>query len=92
MPANTTPTEADPIRLDFARLRRQRRLMEISQKRLSKLAGVHDNAVMYWENGKRRPGLADIIQTARVLGTPVLDLFDVYDQTDNPVDFRRKPR
>lgn len=87
----TTPAEGDPLRLDFSKLRQRRRLMELSQRRLSTLVGAHENAVLYWERGHRRPGILDLVKVARVLGTPLPDLFDVFDQTGNPVDFRKDP-
>lgn len=89
MPTITTPRESDALRIDFKKLRQRRRVLELSQRRLSSLIGAHANAINYWENGRRRPGVLDLWKVARVLGTPYEDLFDVVDLTGNPVDFTR---
>jgi transcriptional regulator with XRE-family HTH domain len=79
----------NPLRFDFTPMRQRRRLLDISQKRLSALAGVHINKVNYIEKGHRLPDLRAIVMIARVLGTRLEDLFEVYDDEGSRVEFRR---
>jgi DNA-binding XRE family transcriptional regulator len=83
-----TTTAENPLRFDFTPMRQRRRLLDISQKRLSALSGVHTNKVNYIEKGHRLPDLPTIVTIARVLGTRIEDLFEVYDDEDR-VEFRR---
>jgi transcriptional regulator with XRE-family HTH domain len=92
MPKHTTPLPDDPLRLDFTKMKHRRLLQDVTQARLAAAIGIHHTAISYWETGKRRPGILDLVKVGRVLGTPFSDLFDVIDQSGNPVEFRRRGR
>lgn len=50
------------------RLRRRRKALGLSQKRLSLAAGITTNTVARIEQGEHRPGHADLEQLAEALG------------------------
>lgn len=79
------PSETDPIRLDFRKLRARRRMLDLSQQHVANQVGVHRNALSYWEHGRRVPSSLELARVARVLGTPLWDLFDVVDVDGTPV-------
>lgn len=78
-PMPTPHPERDPIRLDFRKLRARRRYLDLTQQYVADQAGIHRNALSYWERGHRIPDSLELAKVARVLGTPYWDLFDVVD-------------
>ena len=75
----------ESIRLDFRPLRQLRRLLDIPQRTLAARAGVHRNAISYWERGHRVPTVLELARVSRILGTPPWELFDVLDAEGAPV-------
>ena len=80
-----TPEGTEPIRLDYTKLRRRRRALDLSQAYVAEHAGVHRNAISYWERGHRGPTHAEFTRVARILGARPQDLFDVVDINGNTV-------
>lgn len=80
-----SPSETDPIRLDFRKMRQRRRMLDLPQREVADLAGVHRNAISYWERGHRMPTALELAKVARILGSPLWELFDVVDLQGDPV-------
>jgi transcriptional regulator with XRE-family HTH domain len=71
----------DGLEFDYAKLRARRRMLDLSQRGLAVLVGAHANAVLAWEKGRGEgPSLEQFVRAARVLGTPLNELFDVWDK------------
>jgi transcriptional regulator with XRE-family HTH domain len=66
-------------------MRQRRRMLDLSQREVADLVGVHRNAVLYWERGQRMPTALQLAKVARVLGSPPWTLFDVVDQQGDAV-------
>jgi len=70
----------DGLEFDYAKLRARRRMLDLSQRGLASLVGANANAVLDWEKGRGQgPALEQFVRAARILGTPLNDLFDVWD-------------
>lgn len=69
----------DPLHLDFHKLRLLRKSLDISQVELSRRCGVTDASVNNWEHGRAVPSIVVLIRAARVLGAPILSLFDIVE-------------
>ena len=83
---HTAPSEDRvPIRLDYKKLRTRRRALDLSQAVVARQAGVHRNAISYWERGRRGPTHLEFARVARILGSRPEDLFDVIDIDGNTV-------
>jgi len=55
-------------------------MLDLSQRSLASLVGANANAILDWEKGRGEgPYLEQFVRTARILGTPLNDLFDVWD-------------
>jgi transcriptional regulator with XRE-family HTH domain len=65
---------------DFTPLRRRRREMEISQRRLAAEAGMHWHTLLRTERNQTVPDLHQVIALARALGVPADSLFNVVDR------------
>jgi transcriptional regulator with XRE-family HTH domain len=79
----------DGLEFDYSRLRARRLMLEFPQRKLSRLIGAHANAVLEWEKGRGEgPSLEQMVRAGRILGTPLGDLFDVWDR----VGRNAKPR
>jgi transcriptional regulator with XRE-family HTH domain len=84
--AHIAPNEgSEPIRLDYTKMRRRRRMLDLSQAAIAQRAGVHRNAISYWERGRRGPTHLEFARVARILGSRPEDLFDVVDINGNTV-------
>lgn len=64
--------------------------MDLTQRGMAPVVGAHANAILDWEKG-RGPGpyLKQFVRAARALGTPLNDLFDVYDREGRDAKPRR---
>lgn len=71
----------DGLEFDFSKFRARRRLLDLSQRSIAPLIGGNANAVFNWEKhpDKYDPGLKQFVRAARLMGTPINDLFDVWD-------------
>lgn len=63
----------------------RRRMLDVSQKRLAELIGVHRNAVSYWEHGLRQPSHEKFVAAAIALGSPPWELYDVLAPDGSPL-------
>jgi transcriptional regulator with XRE-family HTH domain len=70
----------DPLPLFGERLRELRQKRDLSQMRLSELAGLNRNYVGDVERGKRNPCLDNIIKLADALDVNASDLFRPFDK------------
>lgn len=78
---NRTPQPDDGLEFDFSKLRIRRRVVEITQRGLAPLVGANANAILDWEKNRGEgPYLKQFVRAARVLGTPLNELFDVFDR------------
>jgi transcriptional regulator with XRE-family HTH domain len=55
-------------------------MLDMAQRTLAERAVVHRNAISYWERGHRVPTVLELARVARVLGSPLWELFDVVDE------------
>lgn len=70
----------DGLEFDYAKFRVRRRMLDLSQRGMAPLVGANANAILDWEKGRGQgPYLEQFVRAARLLGTPLNDLFDVWD-------------
>jgi DNA-binding XRE family transcriptional regulator len=75
------PQPDDGLEFDFGRLRTRRRLLDLTQRGMAPLVGANANAVLDWEKNRGEgPYVKQLVRAARLLGTPLNDLFDVFDR------------
>lgn len=55
-------------------IKRIREQKGISQKDFAEALGVTQGAVSHWEQGRRKPGIDDLVAIAKLLGCKVDDL------------------
>jgi DNA-binding XRE family transcriptional regulator len=71
----------DGLEFDYSKFRARRKMLDLSQRGMAPLIGANANAVLDWEKGRGEgPSLEQFVRAARVLGTPLGELFDVWDR------------
>ena len=72
-----------PFRVEFKKLRRERRERELSQKQLAKAAGVYWMTISNLELGKlKNPTIMPVIACARAMGVDWRRLLEIVDLPD----------
>ncbi|HVR38836.1 MAG TPA: helix-turn-helix transcriptional regulator [Thermoanaerobaculia bacterium] len=70
----------DPLRVFADHLRELRDRRNLSQQRLSELAGLNRNYVSDVERGRRNPCLGNIVKIAEALDVSPSELFRAFDK------------
>ena len=67
------------------RIRETRKAQNLTLQDVSKMSGLTTSLLSQIENSKANPSITTLLTIAKILNTPLGSLFDLAEETDNPV-------
>jgi transcriptional regulator with XRE-family HTH domain len=67
------------------KIRETRKAKNLTLQDVAKMSGLTTSLLSQIENSKANPSITTLLSIARILNTPLGTLFDISDQSDNPV-------